>query len=322
MLVTAESCTGGWVGAGGDVDRGHAPTGSSAASSPTRTTPSASCSACQGATLEKPRRSERADRARDGARRARAQPRHGRAVDHRRRRPGGGTPGQAGRHGLLRLGARARKCAARRGASRATAKRAAASRCPRAARGLGDRSRRIMRHELRPARRRRRHVLSRRRAAARRRARRAARRRRAASRRASAFPKALIVPHAGYIYSGPVAARAYARSPPRAASSARRAARPDASRRGARPRGAGAERVRHAARPRRDRPRGARRRCATCRRSCASDAAHAHEHSLEVQLPFLQKVLGDSRWCRSRSARRAPRRSRRCSSGSGAGRRR
>jgi AmmeMemoRadiSam system protein B len=35
----------------------------------------------------------------------------------------------------------------------------------------------------------------------------------------------------------------------------------------------------------------------------ASDAAHAQEHSLEVQLPFLQTVLGDfSRCCRSPSA--------------------
>jgi predicted class III extradiol MEMO1 family dioxygenase len=50
-------------------------------------------------------------------------------------------------------------------------------------------------------------------------------------------PKALIAPHAGYIYSGPVAASAYAR-------------------------------VR------------------------LMDAAHAREHSLEVHLPFLQRLLG------------------------------
>ena len=107
------------------------------------------------------------------------------------------------------------------------------------------------------------------------------------------FPKALIVPHAGYIYSGPVAARAYDelrgargvvrrvvllgpvhRVPVRglAAPSAAVFATPT-----------GAVRVdRDALHALRDLP-----------QVVTSDAAHALEHSLEVQLPFLQELLGD-----------------------------
>ena len=109
------------------------------------------------------------------------------------------------------------------------------------------------------------------------------------------FPKALIVPHAGYVYSGPVAARAYDelaaarglvqrvvllgpvhRVPVRglAVPSADAFATP-----------AGGVRVdREALRAVQDLP-----------QVVTSDAAHALEHSLEVQLPFLQKVLGDFR---------------------------
>jgi AmmeMemoRadiSam system protein B len=107
-----------------------------------------------------------------------------------------------------------------------------------------------------------------------------------------AVPKALIVPHAGYVYSGPVAASAYvliegARDRIRrvvllgpshrvafrglALSSAERFTTPlgdvwlDTQ---------GAEALGRLAQVR------------------VLDAAHAEEHSLEVQLPFLQEILG------------------------------
>jgi AmmeMemoRadiSam system protein B/AmmeMemoRadiSam system protein A len=106
-------------------------------------------------------------------------------------------------------------------------------------------------------------------------------------------PKALIVPHAGYIYSGPVAARAYDELA---------AARGVVKRvvllgpvhrvplRGLALPGAEAF----------DTPLGripvdaeAVRLLAPFRQVVTSPAAHATEHSLEVQLPFLQKMLGE-----------------------------
>ncbi len=107
------------------------------------------------------------------------------------------------------------------------------------------------------------------------------------------YPKALVVPHAGYIYSGAVAARAYdeltaARGRVKrvvllgpahrvavrglAASSASAFATP-----------LGEVRIDSDA-------------LAAVRdlaQVAVSDAAHALEHSLEVQLPFLQKMLGE-----------------------------
>jgi AmmeMemoRadiSam system protein B len=107
-----------------------------------------------------------------------------------------------------------------------------------------------------------------------------------------ARPKALIVPHAGFVYSGPIAGSAYARLAPfadairrvvllgpshrvgfegLALSSAERFATPlgeiplDAD---------GAEVLLRLPQVR------------------VLDAAHSREHSLEVQLPFLQEVLG------------------------------
>ena len=107
------------------------------------------------------------------------------------------------------------------------------------------------------------------------------------------YPKALIVPHAGYIYSGPVAARAYDEL---------------GAARGL------VERVvllgpahytagRGLAIPLADyfeTPLGnialdgeALRSLADLKQVVKSEPAHAREHSLEVQLPFLQKVLGE-----------------------------
>jgi len=107
------------------------------------------------------------------------------------------------------------------------------------------------------------------------------------------FPKALVVPHAGYIYSGPIAARAYEelgaargivrrvvllgpvhRVPVRglAVPTAEAFATP-----------LGHIALDHAA-------------LAAARelpQVVASDAAHLQEHALEVQLPFLQRQLGE-----------------------------
>src|SRR6187551_2203657 len=107
------------------------------------------------------------------------------------------------------------------------------------------------------------------------------------------FPKALIVPHAGYIYSGPVAARAYDELAA-ARGSVRRVVLLGPVHRVA-VRGLAAPSVEAFATPlgavRIDREA-----IASVRelpQVVIDDAAHALEHSLEVQLPFLQAVLGD-----------------------------
>jgi MEMO1 family protein len=107
------------------------------------------------------------------------------------------------------------------------------------------------------------------------------------------FPKALVVPHAGYVYSGPVAARAYdelagARGIVRRVVLLGPVHRVPV--RGLAAPGAlafetplGTVPVDHAAlRALHDLP-----------QVVKSDPAHAMEHSLEVQLPFLQTVLGE-----------------------------
>jgi len=107
------------------------------------------------------------------------------------------------------------------------------------------------------------------------------------------YPKALIVPHAGYIYSGAVAAHAYdelaaARGSvrrvvllgPTHRVAVRGLAMPSA---GGFATPLGTVRIDTGALDSvRDLP-----------QVVVSDAAHAMEHSLEVQLPFLQKMLGE-----------------------------
>ena len=108
-----------------------------------------------------------------------------------------------------------------------------------------------------------------------------------------AAPKALIVPHAGYMYSGAIAALAYARLAasravirrvllfgPAHRVSVRGLALPTANA-FATPLGVIAI-DREAAAAALNLP-----------QVCVSDAAHALEHSLEVQLPFLQTVLDE-----------------------------
>jgi hypothetical protein len=107
------------------------------------------------------------------------------------------------------------------------------------------------------------------------------------------FPKALIVPHAGYVYSGPVAARAYdelvaARGivkrvvliGPSHFVGGRGLALPECE-----------AFETPLGRVRLDAEGIAA--LADLKQVVRSAAAHAQEHSLEVQLPFLQKVLGD-----------------------------
>jgi AmmeMemoRadiSam system protein B len=106
-------------------------------------------------------------------------------------------------------------------------------------------------------------------------------------------PKALVVPHAGYVYSGAIAASAYARILP-ARSTIRRVVLLGPSHR---------VYVRGLAVPSVDAfrtPLGVVPIDAACRDDSlqvagvqVDDRAHALEHSLEVQLPFLQSVLED-----------------------------
>jgi len=110
---------------------------------------------------------------------------------------------------------------------------------------------------------------------------------------AMAQPKALIVPHAGYIYSGPTAARAYAALAAWHAT-IRRVVLLGPTHRVA---------VRGLALPASDAfatPLGevsidvaARAALADLPQVVVSDPAHALEHSLEVHLPFLQRALDD-----------------------------
>lgn len=107
------------------------------------------------------------------------------------------------------------------------------------------------------------------------------------------IPKALIVPHAGYIYSGPIAAAAYAAlkdTAPRI----RRVVLLGPTHRVA-VRGLALPGADAFATPLGDIPLDldAIQRIAHLPQVSVSARAHAQEHSLEVQLPFLQTVLGE-----------------------------
>jgi AmmeMemoRadiSam system protein B/AmmeMemoRadiSam system protein A len=109
-------------------------------------------------------------------------------------------------------------------------------------------------------------------------------------------PKAIVAPHAGYVYSGPVAAHAYARLAPLAGRVTRVVLLGPTHRVAVR--GLAAPSVDAFETPLGRVPldRGALARLGDLPQVVTSDAAHAHEHSLEVQLPFLQQVLGSEGW--------------------------
>jgi len=108
-----------------------------------------------------------------------------------------------------------------------------------------------------------------------------------------AVPKAIIAPHAGYVYSGAVAATAYARLAPAAATIKRVVLLGPCHRvavQGLALSGAGAFRT-----PLGDIPvdKDAAARILDFPQVEVFDATHELEHSLEVHLPFLQRVLDD-----------------------------
>ena len=108
-------------------------------------------------------------------------------------------------------------------------------------------------------------------------------------------PKAIIVPHAGYIYSGPIAAHAYARLAA-ARSAVRRVVLFGPAHRVA-VRGLALPSTRAFAMPLGEVlvDDEARALALTLPQVECDDDAHAQEHSLEVQLPFLQRMLEDFR---------------------------
>lgn len=108
-----------------------------------------------------------------------------------------------------------------------------------------------------------------------------------------ATPKAIIAPHAGYVYSGPIAAAAYARVSPGREKITRVVLLGPAHRVAFE--GLAVPDADAFATPLGRVPlhREAIERIATLPQVRTLDAAHAQEHSLEVHLPFLQEVLGD-----------------------------
>ena len=108
-----------------------------------------------------------------------------------------------------------------------------------------------------------------------------------------AFPKAIIAPHAGYIYSGAVAAAAYARLRPARGVIQRVVLLGPAHRVAVR--GLATVTVDTFTTPLGDVAidHDAIQQIARLRQATVSDRAHEQEHSLETQLPFLQAVLGD-----------------------------
>jgi len=114
-----------------------------------------------------------------------------------------------------------------------------------------------------------------------------------ASATARTAPKALIVPHAGFIYSGPIAASAYARLAPVRDTISRVVLFGPTHR--VPVRGLALPSVDSFATPLGEVPidRHAVAKALTLPQVTTADAPHAHEHALEVQLPFLQTTLGD-----------------------------
>lgn len=108
-----------------------------------------------------------------------------------------------------------------------------------------------------------------------------------------AVPKAIIAPHAGYIYSGPIAASAYARIKPARGRVTRVVLLGPAHRVGFH--GLALSSADYFLTPlgRILVDQEAIKKISRLPQVRVMDAAHAQEHSLEVHLPFLQEVLGD-----------------------------
>lgn len=106
-------------------------------------------------------------------------------------------------------------------------------------------------------------------------------------------PKAIIVPHAGYIYSGPVAATVYARLAPLSETIERVVVLGPCHRVAVQ--GAALSSVAAFATPlgKIDIDHSLDERLLQLSHVATYDEAHSREHSLEVQLPFLQRVLGN-----------------------------
>jgi AmmeMemoRadiSam system protein B/AmmeMemoRadiSam system protein A len=109
---------------------------------------------------------------------------------------------------------------------------------------------------------------------------------------APGFPKGLIVPHAGYVYSGPIAANAYALLRPAAGIVRRVVLLGPCHRVPVRGLALPAARVFETPLGRIDLDETAAAAIRALPQVEVNAATHAYEHSLEVQLPFLQEVLG------------------------------
>ena len=112
-------------------------------------------------------------------------------------------------------------------------------------------------------------------------------------RTAGPVPKAIIAPHAGYVYSGPIAASAYARLKPARGRITRVVLLGPAHRVGFH--GLALSSADYFVTPLGQIPvdRAATEKITGLPQVRVMDAAHAQEHSLEVHLPFLQEVLGE-----------------------------
>lgn len=108
----------------------------------------------------------------------------------------------------------------------------------------------------------------------------------------AACPKALVAPHAGYIYSGPIAAQAYARVRNGAGAISRVILLGPSHRVGFN--GIATSSAKFYASPLGQIPLdlAATQQISRLPQVSVLDEAHAHEHSLEVHLPFLQRCLG------------------------------
>jgi AmmeMemoRadiSam system protein B len=106
-------------------------------------------------------------------------------------------------------------------------------------------------------------------------------------------PKAIIAPHAGYIYSGPIAASAYARIQPARGRITRVVLLGPAHRVGFHGLALSSADCFQTPLGRVTVDQEAVKKISCLPQVHVMDAAHAQEHSLEVHLPFLQEVLGE-----------------------------